>query len=138
MPRRKDADMTDQPEVDIDLYDVDPHADAEIDDYSIIDPDIDPEVESEAPQIAHHPDLIEGYDRYDYVAVDGQTLVAEFKFDDGSGIKAWTRDQGRLYTTRHIAKAGHAVLLSGRARVSVDEVNAEIEGIAAGLESADD
>lgn len=134
MPKRKDTDMTNPPEVDIDLYDIDPDDDPEIDNYA----DAGPEVEPEEPKVAHHPDLIQGYDRHDYVAVDGQTLVAEFKFDDGSGIKAWTRDQGRLYTTRHIAKAGHAVLLSGRARVSVDEVNAEIEGIAAGLESTDD
>lgn len=133
MPKRKDNEMTDPLEVDIDPN-LDP--DPQVDNYSTTDHD--PDVEPEAPKVAHSPDLIQDFDRYDYIAVDGQTLVAEFKFDDSSGIKAWTRDQGKSYTTRRISKFGQALLLSGQSRASASDVNAEIEAIAAELEANND
>lgn len=126
MPKRSKDTMTEQPDIDVDI-------DIEADD------ELDPEESApEPPPIPHHPDLIDAYDRLDYIAVDGHTLVAEYKFSDGSGIKAWTRDQGAAYATRHLTRDRHAVLLSGQSRVGVDEVNAEIEQLAADREAADD
>jgi len=80
------------------------------------DPDLDPGYTEPQQELAG--------DHEDYLAADGSTVVSNFAFADGTGLKAWTSDAGQTYTTRDIRRDGRPVLQSTRTGLRVDEVNA--------------
>lgn len=84
--------------------------------------DLDPADDLPAPD----PDeaLTDKFDRVDYLAVDGVTVVTVFTLADGSAIKAWTNDGGKTYTTRNIKADGTASLRSTTPDMTPAEVNA--------------
>jgi hypothetical protein len=76
------------------------------------------------------------HDRHDYLASDGWTIVHQFTFADGTGLKAWSQDEGRTYTTRTIDTDGAPSLKSTINDMSVDQVNDLVDAYAEALETS--